>query len=292
MNDNFLNKTGLQYYHNRIKTEFASQDDLDTLDNKVDQIIAEGGEPNVIEVVKVNGTALTPVNKAVDVTVPTDLSDLTNTAQDPYATESYVDQNGGKIDTISVNGTQQTITNKNVDITVPTDLSDLTNTGNDPYATESYVDQNGGKIDVIKVNGTAQTITNKEVDLTVPTKVSDLTNDSNFIDNTVNNLTNYYTKSETYTQTEVDNLIGAISSLDIQVVQTLPTQDISTTTIYLVPKSTAQTNNAYDEYVYSNNAWELIGDTQLDLSNYWNNTNLVAITTAEIDTIVGGTPSL
>lgn len=37
------------------------------------------GEDNVIEVVKVNGTALTPDgNKAVDVSVPTKVSDLTN----------------------------------------------------------------------------------------------------------------------------------------------------------------------------------------------------------------------
>lgn len=38
-----------------------------------------GGEENVIEVVKVNGTALTPdENKAVDITVPTQLSQLTD----------------------------------------------------------------------------------------------------------------------------------------------------------------------------------------------------------------------
>ena len=162
MADNYLNNTGLAYYHNRIKTLFASQTDLDTLDDKVDQIIAEGGEPNVIETVKVNGTALTPdANKAVDVTVPTATSDLTNDGDGTsnFATETYVNQHGGKIDTISVNGTQQTITNKNVDITVPTAVSDLTNdsgfqtasdvsgaitdalaNGNDPYTTESDVD--------------------------------------------------------------------------------------------------------------------------------------------------------
>ena len=40
--------------------------------------IDAGAEENVIETVKVNGTALTPSNKAVDVTVPTKTSDLTN----------------------------------------------------------------------------------------------------------------------------------------------------------------------------------------------------------------------
>ena len=135
-----LNSTGLAYFFNRLKVIFASSDDLDALSDRVDGIIAEGGEPNVIETVKVNGTALTPVNKAVDVTVPEDLSDLTNTGQDPYATQGYVDQNGGKIDKIKVNDVEQTIANKTVNITVPEDLSDLTNTSADPYMKESDVD--------------------------------------------------------------------------------------------------------------------------------------------------------
>ena len=105
----------------------------------------------------------------------------------------------------------------------------------------------------------------------LPTKVSDLTNDSGFITNTVNNLTNYYTKTNTYTKSEVDSLIGSVSSLDIQIVQTLPTRDISASTIYLVPK-TASTNDNYDEYIYVNNAWEHIGSTEVDLSNYYTKT--------------------
>ena len=42
-----------------------------------------------------------------------------------------------------------------------------------------------------------------------PTKTSDLTNDSGFIDKTVNDLTNYYTSSNTYTKTEVDAKISS-----------------------------------------------------------------------------------
>lgn len=97
--------------------------------NKLSAIEASA-DVNVIETVKVNGSALTPdANKAVDVTVPTATSDLTNDGDgtSPFATEAYVTTNGGKIDTISVNGTAQTITNKNVNITVPTKTSDITN---------------------------------------------------------------------------------------------------------------------------------------------------------------------
>ena len=129
------------------------------------------------------------------------------------------------------------------------------------------------RIEKIKVNGTEQPINNKEVDISVPTKTSDLNNDSGFVDNTVNNLINYYLKSETFTKEEVNALIGAITTLNILVVQTLPTQDISTNTIYFVPKNPTETNNVYDEYIYVNNSWELIGTTEVDLTHYVQDTD-------------------
>ena len=104
---------------------------------------------------------------------------------------------------------------------------------------------------------------------------SDLNNDAGFITNTVNNLANYYLKSETYTQAEVNALIGAITTIHFEVVQTLPTSDIQTNVIYLVPKSTAGTNDVYDEYINTTGTsagWELIGSTQVDLSNYYTKT--------------------
>lgn len=115
-----------------------------------------------------------------------------------------------------------------------------------------------------------------------PTKLSDFSNDTNFITNTVSNLTSYYLKSETYTQAEVNALIAGISGLTYLVVQTLPTQDISTTTIYLVPKATAQTDNVYDEYLYINNAWECIGSTTVDLSNYYTKSQTDTLLNAKV----------
>lgn len=68
----------------------------------------------------------------------------------------------------------------------------------------------------------------------------------------------------------VDNLMsGAVKRL---VVESLPTEDIDTNTIYMVLKSVPSTNNIYDEYMYINNAWELIGTTEVDLSNYYTKT--------------------
>lgn len=121
-----------------------------------------------------------------------------------------------------------------------------------------------------------------------PTKLSDFSNDSGFITNTVNNLTNYYKKSETYTQSEVDALISAVVTIDIEVVQTLPTIDISTTTIYLLPKQTAGTDDVYDEYINTTGTsagWELIGSTQVDLSNYYTKTQTDTLLAAKNDDV-------
>lgn len=121
------------------------------------------------------------------------------------------------------------------------------------------------------VDGVTSALAGKADVSSVPTKTSDLTNDSGFITNLVNNLFNYYLKSETYSKTEVDALLQAITTLDIQAVQTLPTTNISTTTIYLVPKQDPQVPDVKDEYINldgTTSGWELIGNTQIDLSNY------------------------
>lgn len=101
-----------------------------------------------------------------------------------------------------------------------------------------------------------------------PTKLSDFTNDEGFIDNTVSNLVSYYTKSSTYTKTEVNSLIGDIVTISISVVPSLPPQGAGNI-IYLVPKSVADGNqNAYDEYIWTNNKYERIGDTTVNLTGY------------------------
>lgn len=82
-------------------------------------------------------------------------------------------------------------------------------------------------------------------------------------------LANYYNK------TEVDELIGAIEGLQYEIVETLPTTDIDTHTLYLVPDAQAQ--NVYDEYLYINNAWANLGSTEVDLSNYYTKTQADAL---------------
>ena len=126
----------------------------------------------------------------------------------------------------------------------------------------------------------------------IPTKVSDLQNDSGFItsftetDPTVPAWAKAASKP-TYTAAEVGApstsemnaaiaaAIGDIHSFNVQVVQVLPTEDIEEHTIYFVPKQGA-TNDVYDEYLYINNQWEMIGNTQIDLSNYLTTNDIAA----------------
>lgn len=238
MADKYLNLNVLTYFYNRLKTVFATQTSLNTLSDRVDDIVAEGGEPNLIN-------------------------------------------------SISVNGTTQTITNKNVDITVPTQTSALTNNGDgdSPFATEDYVGEYGGKIDVINVNNSPLPITNKSVNIdlsnyalisAIPTTTSQLTNNSDF-------------QTSTQVQALIDSELADITGIDFQVVQTLPASGVKGT-IYLLHNSSSATD-VYDEYVWltpegQTAHWELIGTTAVDLSNYWSMTDLVAITTAEIDTMM------
>lgn len=85
----------------------------------------------------------------------------------------------------------------------------------------------------------------------------------------------------TQTETDITALQTAVSgALKREIVQTLPTQDISTTTIYMIRNTTTSGDNIYDEYMYINNLWELIGTSATDFSNYYTKT--------EIDTLLSG----
>jgi hypothetical protein len=78
--------------------------------------------------------------------------------------------------------------------------------------------------------------------------------------------------------------IGGIN-LNFAVVETLPTENISATTIYLVPKTDTTTGDGYDEYIYINTAWEKLGTTSIDLSGYWQKSELASLSAADITEI-------
>ena len=65
---------------------------------------------------------------------------------------------------------------------------------------------------------------------------------------------------------------GAIKYI---MVQTLPTEDIQTDALYFVPSDDPKDQDLYDEYMYINDAWELIGKKRIvvDLTDYVKNTD-------------------
>lgn len=101
----------------------------------------------------------------------------------------------------------------------------------------------------------------------IPTNLSELNNDENYIKNTAENLTNYYKKTETYSQTEVNTLLANINKLTSKIVTELPSENISESTIYLIEVESQK--NVYMQYMYINGSFAALGTTAIDLSNVY-----------------------
>lgn len=236
--------------------------------NKLDSV-EEGAEPNKIEIIQRNGSVLPINNKIVNVEVPTKTSDLTNDngfiSSIPVASDTML--GGIKVGenlSITADGVLSAKGGGTTDYSVLLNKPVLNTANTKSLAVDSNETINGVvSLHKISKTGSYEDLLNKP---TIPTKTSDLENDSGFITNTVNDLTNYYLKSETYTQFEVNNLIGQIKTISIEVVNTLPTTG-EDNKIYLVPKE-GSTGDVYNEYIWVNNTWELIGSTQIDLTGY------------------------
>ena len=122
----------------------------------------------------------------------------------------------------------------------------------------------------IKRNGTLVNVSNKEVDITVPTKYSELVNDKDLV-----------------SAMQVKTLISEARHMKKEVVSTKPSTG-EENVIYLVgPKGSG--NNIYEEWLYINGQWEKIGDTdtKVDLSGYLKTSDIKAITTEEINQVMG-----
>lgn len=76
---------------------------------------------------------------------------------------------------------------------------------------------------------------------------------------------------------KVDGALGDVAELKQlieskftkEIVTELPTEDINPYCIYMILKTDPETNNIYDEWVYINNAWEYLGNTKVDMTQYY-----------------------
>lgn len=80
---------------------------------------------------------------------------------------------------------------------------------------------------------------------------------------------------------------GEPGAVKMQVVDTLP-ETGRTDTIYLVKKDNPGEQNLYDEYVYTETGWEHIGDTSVDLSDYYTKEESNEKLLAKQDKLVAG----
>lgn len=93
------------------------------------------------------------------------------------------------------------------------------------------------------------------------------------------NASDVYTKEEA--NKAITDAIADVKTTDFQTATTLPTENISTNTIYLISKEGVE-GDVYEEYIYINNKWEKIGETTIDLSQYSTTEEMNAAIAAEI----------
>ena len=137
----------------------------------------------------------------------------------------------------------------------------------EPKADKTYVDEQlGAKADAETVNNAlAEKANVEDVNNALAEKA---------------NAVDVYVKNEVYTKTEVETYvnkqIGSAGHLNREIVEALPEVEAANVdTIYMVKKSGGLVDrDHYEEYMVINGAWEVIGDTFVDLSNYVDNDTL------------------
>lgn len=183
---------------------------------------------------------------------------------------------------------------------IPTKLTDLNNDGSFvrdagyKHTDNNYTDAEKTKlagvadgaqvnaIDAITVNGAAATISNKTVNIAVPTDNKSLANGAGY-----QTAANVKAAVEAYgyqTASQVSSAIAAAGHLKRQVVASLPTTG-EDNVIYLVPASHSLSGNVKDEYMWIDSKWEKIGSSETSLDGYVKDTDLVPMTTGEIDAL-------
>ena len=115
---------------------------------------------------------------------------------------------------------------------------------------------NKPKINGVTLDGDLAT---EDLNIIIPKLVSELQNDAGYITKNVDDLVSYYDK------TEIDNMISTIPKFSIRVVDELPTEGISPTTIYLLR---VEGDDHFEEWVYIDDEWDKLGDGNIDLSDY------------------------
>lgn len=265
-----------------------SESDKSKLDN-----IAAGAEVNqyAFTTVKVGATSLIADSKTDTLTINagTGITLTPITGSDSFSISTVGQAN--IIEKIQKNGTDLTISNKTVNIEVPTKTSDITNDSG--FITIKDVPEGAtASATVPKMDGTATAgteLTFARGDHVHPTDTTRAPLASPALTGTPTAPTAAAGTKTTqiattaFVDTAITNAIADITGIEYEIVQSLPATG-QPGVIYLISNS-GTAPNIYDEYIWTGTAFEKIGTTDVDLSGYVQDTDLVAITTAEIEAI-------
>jgi hypothetical protein len=107
---------------------------------------------------------------------------------------------------------------------------------------------------------------------------------------------NVYTKSDidkelnkkadklyTYTKDEVDELVSTVPTFEIEVVDKLPTENISETTLYLLTLEESVDGTLYSINIYSKGEWKKLGEQSINFNDYYNKEETVTEINTAID---------
>ena len=177
-------------------------------------------------------------------------------------------------------------------IVVPTKVSQLTNDAG--YLTE-HQDISGkanvADLSAVATSGSYADLSNKPTIPTVPTKVSAFTNDANYT-------------NEKYVDDAITAALADVVGIEYHVCTTaeydaqtyIPTLAGEAGVIYLVPKpasligsavvgtDTVSGNNIYYEFIYNGRSFEMIGDTQVSLEGYLEDSDVS--TDAQVQSVI------
>ena len=97
-------------------------------------------------------------------------------------------------------------------------------------------------------------------------------------------LSNVYTKTET--DSAIAKAIAAVDHLSREIVEALP-ETASENVIYMVLRGDGTGQDVYNEYMYINGAWEIIGDTSVDLTGYAKTEDILVKSVSSDFTVTG-----
>ena len=104
------------------------------------------------------------------------------------------------------------------------------------------------------------------------------------IDALETSLSNVYTKKDT--DNAIAAAIAAVDHLSREIVETLP-ENANENVIYMVRREGGTDQDVYNEYMYINGAWEIIGDTSVDLTGYAKTEDILVKSVSSDFTVTG-----